>query len=746
MESQKWELSPALLETLFEEGPFGLALFDMDLRYVRVSERLARINGLAPADHVGRTLDSVVPDLAPSLRAEILKTIGAGEAASHEISGETPAQPGIKRTWLVTYYPVRDDGDLIGVMAIVLEITAERRAEDQRAQLYELEREARGRAEAAERRAAFLAETAELLDASLDLRTTLRTLSRVLVPRVADLCLIDMAEPGGDVKRVAVAHTDPDIEHLVWELTRRWPSPPGTPQGIRRVLEEGGTEYLPEVGERVLERAFPHAEQRELVRGLGLRSAVVVPLRARGRTLGAMTLVITDSGRTLDEPDVALAEELARRASLAVDNARLYTDLRRADRMQRFLSEATEILSSSLDWDTTVETIARLAVDGIADGCSIDALEPSGEIRELALAHVNATKRDIYLEFRRRFGVGSKSPFLRRTITEMQPALHVEVTDEDLRRAADGDEHFELLRAFNPRSIITVPMIARGRALGVISLYMTESENRFSEDDLDLAVELARRAAVAADNSRLYSERTRVAETLQRSLVPAEIPSMPHLESAVRFRSAGEGEVGGDFYDVFERAEGSWAAVVGDVCGKGAQAAALTALSRHTVRAAARYESGPVAALSMLNSAIAEQAPELLFCTAALVWLEPSADRTRLRLSLGGHLPPLVVRADGTVESLDAEGALLGVFDEAELAETAAELHPGDAIVLYTDGVTEAGAPDEAFGEERLAELLAGLGGRSADEIADAVEEATLAYQATAPRDDVAILVLRHTG
>jgi serine phosphatase RsbU (regulator of sigma subunit) len=289
-------------------------------------------------------------------------------------------------------------------------------------------------------------------------------------------------------------------------------------------------------------------------------------------------------------------------------------------------------------------------------------------------------------------------------------------------------------------------MIARGRALGVISLYMTESENRFTDDDLDLAVELARRAAVAADNSRLYSERTRVAETLQRSLVPAEIPPMPHLESAVRFRSAGEGEVGGDFYDVFERAAGSWAAIVGDVCGKGAQAAALTALSRHTVRAAARYESGPVAALSVLNSAIAEQAPELLFCTAALVWLEPSAEHTRLRLSLGGHLPPLVVRADGTVESLDAEGALLGVFDEAELAERTAELAPGDALVLYTDGVTEAGAPDEAFGEERLAELLAGLGGRSADEIADAVEEATLAYQATAPRDDVAILVLRHTG
>ena len=746
MRAEGRELSPALLDTLFEEGPFGLAYFDADLRYLRVSARMAEINGLPPEEHIGRTLEEVVPDLAPEVRADIRHSIHHGEVASHEISGETRAQPGVRRTWIVSYYPVRDNGDMVGVAAIVLETTAERRIEEQRAQLYELEREARARAEAAERRAAFLAETAELLDASLDLRTTLRTLSRVLVPRIADLCLIDMIERDGAVRRLAVAHTDPDIEQLVWELTRRWPSPPGTSTGIRHVIEEGRVEYLPEVGDAILERAFPHPEHRELVKGLGLRSAVIVPLRARGRTLGAMTLVLTSSGRTFDEPDVSLAEELARRASLAVDNARLYTDLRRADRAQRFLSEATEILAGSLDWDTTVETIARLAVDGIADGCSIDALEPTGEIRELALAHVNPAKRDVYLELRRHFGVGAQSPFLRRTIETMQPALHSEVSNDDLRAAADSEEHFRLLREFSCRSIINVPMVARGRALGVISLYMTESDHRFTEDDLDLAVELARRAAVAADNARLYSERDRVAATLQRSLVPARIPTIPFLESAVRFRSAGEGEVGGDFYDVFERANGSWAAVVGDVCGKGAQAAALTALSRHTVRSAARYEAGPVGALTALNAAIAEQAPELLFCTAALVMVEPAEAEVRLRVALGGHLPPLLVRADGRVEPLDAPGALLGVFDHAELEERTAALRPGDALVLYTDGVTEAGAPAEALGEGRLSELLARLGGRPAEEIAAAVEQATVEYQADAPRDDVAVLVLRHTG
>ncbi|HEY2636387.1 MAG TPA: GAF domain-containing protein, partial [Solirubrobacteraceae bacterium] len=513
MRTEARELSPALLEALFEEGPFGLALFDRNLRYVRVNQRLAEINGVPVAEHRGRTPEEVVPDLAADARVAINRALRSGEIATVEVAGTTASQPGVERSWLVSYFPVREDGDIVGVAGLIHEVTAERRVEEQRAQLYELEREARARAEAAERRAAFLAETAEMLDASLDLRTTLRTLSRVLVPRVADLCLVDMIDKG-EVKRLAVAHSDPDIEQLVWELSRRWPSPPGSPAGIRRVIEEGRTEYLPEVSEANIGQAFPHPEHRELVRGLGLRSVVIVPLRARGRTLGAMTLVLTDSGRTFEEPDVALAEELARRASLAVDNARLYTDMRRADQAQRFLSEATEILASSLDWDVTVETIAKLAIDGLADGCSIDALEPTGEIRELALAHVNPEKADLYLRFRRLYGVGSTSPFLRRTIQTMEPALHPVVADDQLRAAADSEDHFALLRAFNAHSIICVPMVARGRALGVISLYVTESDRQFDEDDLALAVELARRAAVAADNARLYSDRSRVAAIL----------------------------------------------------------------------------------------------------------------------------------------------------------------------------------------------------------------------------------------
>jgi serine phosphatase RsbU (regulator of sigma subunit) len=164
------------------------------------------------------------------------------------------------------------------------------------------------------------------------------------------------------------------------------------------------------------------------------------------------------------------------------------------------------------------------------------------------------------------------------------------------------------------------------------------------------------------------------------------------------------------------------------------------------VRAAARYEDGPVGALEVLNDAITEQAPELLFCTAALLWLEPTADGGALRVALGGHLPPLVVRATGEVEALEAPGSLLGVFEEAELQERTATLHAGDAVVLYTDGVTEAGAPDAPLGEERLTELVRGLAGRGAEEMAAAIEQATLEYQSDRPRDDVAILVLRHTG
>src|SRR5205814_4021444 len=175
---------------------------------------------------------------------------------------------------------------------------------------------------------------------------------------------------------------------------------------------------------------------------------------------------------------------------------------------------------------------------------------------------------------------------------------------------------------------------------------------RYGTHDLEVAEDLARRAGLAADNARLYSERSRVARTLQESLLPPVLPEIPGVELAARYLAAGEGnEVGGDFYDAFDVGYGTWAVVVGDVCGKGADAAAIAGLARHTVRAAALKERRPSRMLSILNDAIFGDADvgDARFCTVCAALVRPNRSGARMTLALGGHPPPWIVRADGRV-------------------------------------------------------------------------------------------------
>ena len=172
------------------------------------------------------------------------------------------------------------------------------------------------------------------------------------------------------------------------------------------------------------------------------------------------------------------------------------------------------------------------------------------------------------------------------------------------------------------------------------------SGRRFDEQDLELGEELARRCATAIDNARLYGERAYIARTLQESLLPAELPEIPGLETAARFRATGEGnEVGGDFYDLFESGGRGWTVVIGDVCGKGPDAAAVTALARYTLRAAAMRERLPSRSLALLNEALLRQRGDRRFCTVAYAYLETLDSGARVGFASGGHPLPLVLRA-----------------------------------------------------------------------------------------------------
>jgi serine phosphatase RsbU (regulator of sigma subunit) len=333
---------------------------------------------------------------------------------------------------------------------------------------------------------------------------------------------------------------------------------------------------------------------------------------------------------------------------------------------------------------------------------------------------------------------------------------------EELARDA---EHHKILRELGLKSYIIVPLVARGRTLGAITLVSAKSERRYGHAELELAEELARRVAFGTDNARLYRARSQLVRTLQGGLLPSRLPEVPGVEVGLSYLSAGEIDVGGDFYDLFDatsegeanfsgRSSSSWGVVIGDVVGKGAGAAAELALARYTIRAATMHETRPSAVLADLNEVMLRQRRERedhKFCTVVYARLETGEDAAeggaKITICRAGHAAPVLLGANGSTCKVGRPGRAIGVFDEADLTEQEVHLPPGDALVLYTDGVDEARSPDGTFfGEERLAALLRSCADLGAQAIAERVESAVSDFQEDNLRDDVAVLVLRVPG
>jgi hypothetical protein len=289
----------------------------------------------------------------------------------------------------------------------------------------------------------------------------------------------------------------------------------------------------------------------------------------------------------------------------------------------------------------------------------------------------------------------------------------------------------------------SVNLRAQGRDLGSLEV-VDRPEREFTPRDDAILTQLGQLAAGAIANARLYGRERTIARTLQRSLRPGELPQVPGLAAAVRFNAAGEGvELGGDFYDLFRGRDGGWAALIGDIQGKGPEAAAVTALARHTLRAAAAYEHRPSGVLTLLHRELREQVADGRFCTVAYAYMQVVPGHVRLELACGGHPLPLIVHKDGSVEEVGRLGTLLGSDAEPLLADVVVELERGDVLVFYTDGVTEVRRQRrEVFGTEQLIELLRGCGGLSPDEVAERVERAVMHASMGRLRDDMAVLTL----
>lgn len=403
------------------------------------------------------------------------------------------------------------------------------------------------------------------------------------------------------------------------------------------------------------------------------------------------------------------------------------------------LGDASDRLSGSLHLGRTMALIADLVVPRLADACTVGFVE-GRQLRRVGAVAVDGGIEQIVEE---EVPVSTSADAARRVWRTGGSELH----DGEVPAAVVPDgEMWEPFRRLDLGSAIIVPLRARGVTLGALVLLRRPGRAGFVEADLHLVEAFARRAAVALDNAALYRDRSLVARMLQQSLLPARLPDIPHLTLGARYRPlVMVSEIGGDFYDVFPTGGDRWAVVVGDVCGKGLGAAAMTGLARHSVRTAAIQADAPSGVLAALNDTILSEDGSR-HCTVAYASVAPGPDGAEVVIASGGHPPPYVLRAGGEVDEVPVRGMLLGVLPAPSLRDVAVHLDPGDSLVLYTDGVIEARVGRREFGEARLRQTLAESRGLSADAIAEHVLSEVADFVRSDQTDDIAVLVAQVPG
>jgi len=423
------------------------------------------------------------------------------------------------------------------------------------------------------------------------------------------------------------------------------------------------------------------------------------------------------------------------------------TQVKRTELAQRLLAEASEALASSLDYESTLQRIAGVAVPGFADWCGVDVPDASGFAQLVALVHSDPSKVALARRMRARYPVSLARRDGIAAVMGGEPTfVRARVDDEELRAYAEDEQHFEMLRELGMASVVVVPLAAGGQKLGTLILARATPGRSFDAADVELAQELGRRAGMAVLNARAYTERAAIAATLQRGLRPPELFAPAGFTIASHYDAAGAfNEVGGDFYDAFATADG-WMLVMGDVAGHGAEAAALTALARYTLRSAAQLTRDPVRAVQQLNATLRDL-PQLSLCTTvcAHIRVARAGGAALVTIANCGHPRPLLLR-DGQLQEVGCVGPMAGAFDDSAWSGTEIALQPDDVLVLYTDGVLDTVGRTERFGVERLRTALIDAETTAPDALVAALGGALNAFREGAQRDDIAIVALRFTG
>lgn len=714
----------ARLDTLLEHAPVGFGFYDTELRYVRVNRPLAEMNGLSIEEHIGRPIAQVIPEVWDSARPHYESVLETGEPViDREVSGQTPATPGVVRHWLVSVYPVTDPyGEQVGVGSVVVEITE------------------RKRAELATR---LLARASELLSSPLDFDTMLDRVVRLAIPDLADSSHLFLLDAEGSGRRVAVADADPSLEPLLAEAARRHPLKLEGDLPTARALRSGRAVRVELVTEEMRERAAQSPEHLEVLRRHGVCSVITSPLEVRGEPIGALVLMYTErSGRRYRHPDIALAEELARRFADTIERAQLYAEAERAREHIDLLASVGELMTVELDSSARIEAMARLVLPAFADVCVVHVAEADGTTRIATFAAADAAKQA---------RIDAAGPWEPAPIDAETPWAQAMKTGEPvlaypLARGLVGKLTLTGVNARHPapefgvRSILSVPLLGEGTApIGAVSFAYAESGRRYGPDDVVLARELARRSAPAVEHALRYEQEQATAEALQRSLLPERLPEVAEAELAARYLPGSDQlTIGGDWYDVLPLPDGQIVAAIGDVVGHGIRAAASMGRIRNALGFCAIEGLSPGAILRRLN----DNLPVLGdgdMATVLVASYDPRAGT--LRFASAGHPPPLVRRPGERPEYLEGgRAAPLCAVGDVGYPEVEVPVAPGSLLVLYTDGLIERRGESLDDGLGRLAEAL-NDGPEKLEELTDHVLHRLLGDGS--PDDDVALLTMR---
>jgi hypothetical protein len=421
---------------------------------------------------------------------------------------------------------------------------------------------------------------------------------------------------------------------------------------------------------------------------------------------------------------------------------------RRVDEARELLAAAGGVFDRSLDPGQTMRAIAQMAVPRLAEMCVIELLREDGTVGDaVAVAErEGVVDRLEALRARHPLDLAGEHP-VARTIRSREQVVVPELTDRaTLEQIAPEPEYREFVLWSGYRSMVAIPLIARGRLLGTLSLFYLEDGLRHAPEHLGLMGDIADRAAMALDNASMYAARTQLARTLQRSLLPESMPVLDQLALSSAYHPVGEGnEVGGDFYDVFTTPLGCWL-VVGDVCGKGPEAAAVTALVRHSIRAFAFVRPSPAQVLGAVNEVMLGHSLSKRFATVVVARLDLSRRPVRAVIAAAGHPAPVLLEAGGAAHTPNVRGTMLGVRSGSNVVDLELELEQGSTLVLYTDGLLDAGAPRRGLTPRELCRLLSEHPGAGPRAIVQRLERLALSSGAGRLRDDVAIVAARVGG